>query len=131
MNSCAQPEDAAAGPARQVLEPRALAELQQLDPTGSHGLVQRVLRTYVTSLERLVGQMRGSLDGGDMDALRLSVHTLKSSSAAIGALNLASMCADAEAMVRESRRVELSALIARLLIEASQVEAAVRRLLPH
>ena len=38
-----------------------------------------------------------------MDAVRLIVHTLKSSAASVGALEFSRTCADTEMMIRRSR----------------------------
>ena len=109
------------------LDARALAELSQLDPGGAGRLVHRVLVTYQGSLARLVQQLTAAMTTGDLATVRLSVHTLKSSSASVGALALSDMCAQAELAVRQERTVELPALIERLLTEAEQVRLAVQR----
>jgi hypothetical protein len=48
------------GGAAGVLDAQALARLAELDPKGGGELVQRVLRTYAASLERLMGDFRQS-----------------------------------------------------------------------
>ena len=111
------------------LDAAALAGLAQLDPTGVNRLVVRVLGTYLTSLARQRLQMEQALAVGDLDALKLAVHTLKSASASVGALALSALCAAAENAVREDHRAAVPDLMDALLAETLRVDAAVRRLL--
>lgn len=110
-----------------VLDAHALAELAQLDPTGANRLVQRVLSTYITSLARLMGQLTEARAQDDQATIRLVAHTLKSSSASVGALLLSSMCAAAELAVRNDQPAALPALLDRLQAEAARVDTAVRQ----
>ena len=113
-----------------VLDAQALAALAQLDPNGSSQLVQRVLTTYRQSLARLLVQLAQGRTNGDVAALRLVTHTLKSSSASVGALALSSICGAAEQAVRDGRLETLPALLDELEAEAVRVDAAVLQLLP-
>jgi len=110
-----------------ILDAHALAELAQLDPTGANRLVERVLSTYISSLARLIGQLGQARAQDDLAAIRLVVHTLKSSSASVGALLLSSMCAAAELAVRNDQPAALPALLDRLQAEAVRVDTAVRQ----
>ena len=65
----------------------------------------------------------------DADALRMAVHTLKSSSGSVGALDLARLCGLAEAELREGRFDALPPLLDALLTESARVESAVSHLL--
>lgn len=84
-----------------LLDAQALARLHELDPQGHSGLVQRVLATYTLSLQRLLDQVRTARRAGEGDAVRHAAHTLKSSSASVGALALSALCAEAENALRE------------------------------
>jgi HPt (histidine-containing phosphotransfer) domain-containing protein len=112
-----------AGGAAAVLDAQALARLSELDPGGKAGLLQRVLTAYTQSLSRLleqVGSARGSLDP---QALRHVAHTLKSSSASVGALTLAALCASVEARVRDGHLDGLEHELDALVAEAQRVLA--------
>jgi len=120
--------DAGAAPAR-VLDAQALANLAQLDPTGANKLLQRVLSTYRGSLSRLLGQLAVAREQSDPAALRLVTHTLKSSSASVGALSLSALCGAAEQAVRDGRLEVLPPMLDHLEAEAALVDAAVHQLL--
>ena len=102
--------------AASVLDADALARLGELDPGGKAGLLARVLNTYRQSLERFLGQLQSARSLGDLQGQRHVAHTLKSSSASVGALALAALCAELERRLRdgptEGLDVQLDALIA-------------------
>lgn len=123
--SGATPSDAGVA----VLDAQSLANLSQLDPTGANRLLQRVLSTYRSSLARLLGQLTQARAQTDAASLRLVAHTLKSSSASVGALSLSALCGAAEQAVREGDLALLSPMLDRLEAEAARVDAAVLQLL--
>jgi HPt (histidine-containing phosphotransfer) domain-containing protein len=94
-----------------VLDEEALQRLRELDPSGHNHLLERVLRAFESSMLRLAPQLREARERGDMQAIRHVVHTLKSSSASVGALRLSRLCAEIEALVRQEAREGLPALL--------------------
>ena len=94
-----------------VLDEGALQRLRDLDPSGSSRLLERVLRAFETSGTRLGAQLSAARETGDLQGVRHVAHTLKSSSASIGALRLSRLCAEIEAAARqETPAVEASLL---------------------
>ena len=83
-----------------LLDADALDRLRELDPTGKSRLMDRVLRAFQSSASRLAQQFAEARRSGDMQGIRHVVHTLKSSSASIGALALARLCAEIESSIR-------------------------------
>ena len=116
-------------PAETVLDAAALASLAQLDPTGANRLMPRVLTTYRSSMARLLAQLAQARAQPDPATQRLVAHTLKSSSASVGALWLSQLCGDAEKALREGRLDDLPDLLDQLVAEAARVDAAVLHLL--
>ncbi len=114
----------AGGAAAAVLDAVALDRLRQLDPDNRTGLVKRVLQTYSQSLDRLLVQWQAARAAGDANALRALAHTLKSSSASVGALALSALCADVETRLRDGRRDGLEAQLDALADEAVRIRAA-------
>jgi HPt (histidine-containing phosphotransfer) domain-containing protein len=98
-------EDAiAAGPVvltmSSALDPAALERLRELDPSGAGRLLERVLKAFQNSAGRLRAQCTAARATGDQAAIRLVAHTLKSSSASIGALQLSQLSAQIETTIR-------------------------------
>lgn len=110
-----------------ALDSEALARLAELDPSGSGELVRRVLGTYAGSLGRLGDQLHQARAAGDHAALRYVTHTLKSSSASVGAMELSRLCADVERRVREGETADLEPLLQALTAELARVHAEVGR----
>jgi histidine phosphotransfer protein HptB len=114
---------AGGGTGLDLLDTVALNRLRELDPGGRTGLLNRVLRTYTLSLERFVVQWRASRVAGDATAMRTMAHTLKSSSASVGALDLSTLCADVEARLRDERLQGIEAQLDALAAEAERIRA--------
>lgn len=108
----------------EVLDAGALGRLRELDPSGKGGLVARVLGTYTSSLAKLLDQFHAARRTSDREALRHVTHTLKSSSASVGALQLAALCADIERSVREGLTGDLDAKLDAMAVEGVRVLAA-------
>ncbi|MBS0437147.1 MAG: Hpt domain-containing protein [Proteobacteria bacterium] len=112
-----------------VLDAQALARLRELDPKGENNLVDRVLRAFESSALRLLPQLESARAAGDRAGVRHVAHTLKSSSASIGALTLSQHCAAVEALIREERPDDLEAPLAALLAELASVRQTIRSML--
>lgn len=107
-----------------VLDHGALARLAELDPKGQAGLVARVVTTYGQSLARLLDELARARATADFEALRHVAHTLKSSSASVGALQLSGLCADIERKVRERQTADLDTQLDAMAHEGGRVLAA-------
>ena len=114
----------------QVLDPTCLQRLHELDPQGSNRVVERVLRAFEASLQRLLPQAVQALGRDDHEAVRHVVHTLKSSSASVGALELSRCCSEIENRLRAQQFEGLAPMLSALEAEGERVLAAVRELLP-
>ncbi|MBX9715463.1 MAG: Hpt domain-containing protein [Burkholderiaceae bacterium] len=111
-----------------VLNPEAIRRLRELDPTGESQLLSRVFQAFETSLNRLLPQLEQARTTADAASVRLVAHTLKSSSATIGAAQLSKVCAEVEAMAQESRLEAAASGIELILAEAQAVRIALRNL---
>jgi HPt (histidine-containing phosphotransfer) domain-containing protein len=114
-----------------VLDAACMAELRALDPDGKAQLVKRVLATYQASLAKLVAQLQVARADGAWDQVSRVAHTLKSSSASIGALALSALCADIERLLRAGDSAAALALIDQFQAEVLRVDEAVRQTLQH
>lgn len=121
-----------AGPGRvaAVLDPAAIERLRQLDPTGERGFLVQVLRTYDAALRRYVEALVAARAAAQVVPVGETAHTLKSSSAAVGAMLLAADCAEVERLARAGDAAALGEPLTRLLDEAARVRLAVGAMLP-
>lgn len=90
-----------------ALDETALSRLRELDPDERHGVLKRVLAAFETSLNRVLGQLQDPLAGADAKLVAGLAHTLKSSSASVGALELSAACAQVEARLRAGQTAAL------------------------
>ncbi len=111
-----------------VLNAEAIRRLRELDPTGESHLLTRVFQAFETSLNRLLPQLEQARNTADAAGVRLVAHTLKSSSATIGAVQLSRVCAEVEVMAHESRLDAAATGIEQILSEAQAVREALRKL---
>jgi len=112
-----------------VLDAGALARLAELDPGGSSGLVPRVLSTYANALERSRQELLLVRQPLQHEPLRQLAHTLKSSSASVGALALSALCAQVEQSVRSQQPGDIGALLDAMQAEMQRVAGAVQAML--
>ena len=129
MNAKAAPDDGADPPTR--LDPQALARLHELDPDGRHGVVPRVLAAYETSLQRMLALLQATQEPALAVTMSNVAHTLKSSSASVGALDLARTCAEVEARLRSGDTSALAGDLARLIAGCKAAHTAVKAMLPR
>jgi len=94
MNTSSASGTPAAGPTGQpverptLLDHAALAKLDELRRPGAESLAMKTLKLFCESGARLVNDMRTGATHEDQDAIRRAAHTMKSSSAIVGALAL-------------------------------------------
>jgi HPt (histidine-containing phosphotransfer) domain-containing protein len=110
-----------------VLDRSALQRLRELDPDGRMGVVERVLRTYLQALANSMAAFDAAAD--DVEQLRRLAHTLKSSSASVGALRLAALCAEVETRVRVGDTADLGTVMSQLRSEGARVHLGLANIL--
>jgi CheY-like chemotaxis protein len=62
--------------------------IRDMERRGATRLLERLVATYITTAARLVAQAAYALKSGDVPSLQHAAHTLKSSSANLGAIEL-------------------------------------------
>lgn len=134
MPSSANPPDNAeeSGAPALTLDAGALDKLRALDPDGRHQVLVRVLQTYAASLDRMRVTLEVARAQGDWRTVERLAHTLKSSSASIGALDFAQRWGDIEARLRDRGAAGVDDIVPamdRLRTDGDRVQAAVQAML--
>ena len=109
-----------------AIDPGALDELSQIQKGGSGDLVERVVLAYLESSARLIAELQSAVESSDADSVRTSAHALKSSSANVGALNLAKLCKQMEDKGREEDLSDIDVLQRRIQQEYERAVAALQ-----
>jgi HPt (histidine-containing phosphotransfer) domain-containing protein len=112
----------------QLLDGDTLARLAELDPGNRQGFLDNLLRTYRRALEQLLAQLTQAQRATDRDAMRHVAHTLKSSSAGVGALALAGLCVQLEICLRDQTDSDIDALVSELLTVGRRLASGLARL---
>jgi PAS domain S-box-containing protein len=112
-----------------VLDAQALERLRELDPNGENRLMERVVNAFESSVGRLMPQLQEALNANELGGIRHVAHTLKSSSASIGAMKLSKMCSDVESRARQEQSDGMGERIAQLQAEVEIVRVALKRIL--
>jgi CheY-like chemotaxis protein len=109
---------AAEGPADQVvLDLQTLERIRAMRRPGGPDLLIRVIDLFVSSSNELIDTMVAASRLDDAVTLAHAAHTLKSSSANVGALAFAELCAELEAAARGGKTPQALALLKKLLVE--------------
>ncbi|MDI1252611.1 ATP-binding protein [Thermomonas sp.] len=109
-----------------VLNASILDELR--DVLGSE--VDKIIAVYLEDAPRLIAQLERAAVGGDPIALRVAAHTLKSSSANVGATTLSEAARDLEEGARDGTMKKPETMVARIVTEFAQVRSALQSKLP-
>ena len=113
-------------PSSASIDSSVLDGLSELQETGSHNLVQRVVQAYLENSEELAMQLHAAIDSADAESVTKTVHTLKSSSANVGALKLAGLCKTLETAGRQSDLSRAAELHQQIQQEYEQVIDALK-----
>jgi HPt (histidine-containing phosphotransfer) domain-containing protein len=85
-----------------VISREFLETIRMLQRPGKPDLLARVIDNYVTDTPKLLDDIRDGLARDDLETIRKAVHTLKSSSANVGALSLTDLCRQLEGRCLEN-----------------------------
>ncbi|CAB3771285.1 hybrid sensor histidine kinase/response regulator [Burkholderia puraquae] len=117
---------AAAGPDEDagVIDRKALDALRALQRPGRPDVLTRIIDQFTADAPRLIRDMCAAVEAGDADALKLAAHTLKSSSANVGAHLLSARCREIERLARAADVTAAEALVAGTDAEFGHAQAA-------
>lgn len=82
------------------IDESVLDGIRELEGAGNRGFFERIVKLYLSGAPGLVEGVLAGAEKGDMDSLLLAVHTLKSSSANVGAVSLSDLCRKIEGKAR-------------------------------
>ena len=85
------------------IDQQAFDKIRALERGGAPNLVARLIGLYLEGTPPLIERMKQAHADDDHEALRAAAHTLKSSSANVGAMKLHGLCNELELRARERR----------------------------
>ena len=105
-----------------------LATMQQ---PGAPDVVQRIIQLYLKSSSRLVGILEASIHANDEEDVRVTAHSLKSSSANLGANKLAELVGQLEMMGRHEDLTDAKDVLGTVLDEYVRVRTELVQICPQ
>ena len=90
-------------PGAAQLDHTVIGRIRDMERRGAPDLLRRLIEAYLDSAARLVVEAEEAIRHKDVHGLRQAAHTLKSSSANLGASELARRCGELESLVHGGR----------------------------
>ncbi|MDF3020380.1 MAG: multi-sensor hybrid histidine kinase [Steroidobacteraceae bacterium] len=110
-----------------TLDTNAIDAVRQLDPDGSDRLLSRLIALYRDDSSQLLADIDNGLKSNDAEAIARAAHTLKSSSANLGATNVAAIARQIEHLARNGEITDLTSSVTSLkaqrTVALSELEA--------
>lgn len=124
-----QPE-APAGGGADPIDAAAWDELEQAMGDGAAAVLQELIDLYLDDAMRLVSAVVMAHQYHDPTAMIAAAHSLRSPSASLGALRLATLCGQVEESLRSDSAAWPQVRIDQLLVESGRVTEALRQRRP-
>jgi signal transduction histidine kinase/CheY-like chemotaxis protein/HPt (histidine-containing phosphotransfer) domain-containing protein len=125
--SASAPEDKAEATRLDTIDRKVLETLRSLRRGKGPDLLPKVLHMYLHHAPHLLNAMRDAVTHSDTPALQRAAHSLKSSSANVGAMQLAALSKEMEALGKAQQMTQAVSLLATIEAEYTIVEAALQR----
>jgi HPt (histidine-containing phosphotransfer) domain-containing protein len=103
------------------LDVKFLDAIGSLTPGGDDPLLEKVVRLFFNNSPALLSEIHNASARGDKDAVRRAAHTLKSTSANLGAGPLAELCRKLETQCRMDHPGDMDPLIMEIEGEYARV----------
>jgi CheY-like chemotaxis protein len=111
-----------------AVDQKRLRTLAQLDADGTEGLLVSLVDMFGAEAPKRLRAMRAALADGDARALEETAHTLKGTSATLGAVGAADVARELEMLARSGALAGGAVLVDRLEREVARAEAVLHRL---
>jgi HPt (histidine-containing phosphotransfer) domain-containing protein len=116
-------------PGRGIINTHALDNIRALSADRGAVLVRRVVGAFIDDSPQQFASLQTALAGADAGALRKIAHSLKSSSANVGAEALAQLCKDLELLGRSNTTEGAAGILADMAHEYQAVRLSLSAIL--
>ncbi len=110
-----------------VIDTSALEAIRSLGGSNTPDLLDQIIRIYLESAAQLMASIRAGVQAADNDKVRKAAHTLKSSSANLGANGLAELCKKLELAARANAIATDAPALSEVETEYARVCAALQQ----
>ncbi len=109
-----------------VLDRGVLDRIRALQQPNAPSVLAKVIGIYLEDSPKRIQAIKQALDGSDMTALTETAHSLKSSSANLGASRLSSLCKELELKGKAGSHEYLAALVERIDAEFGRAQSGLQ-----
>ncbi len=113
-----------AGKTQGIIDEKALNKIRTLQQPDREDLVSKIISLYLASAPGLLSLISRSLEKGDLAEVKEAAHSLKSSSANVGAIRVTEICKKLEASARNGKLEHSHSLVQELERQFQQARAA-------
>jgi len=104
-----------------------LNQLRDLQMEGQPDIIDKIKNLYISSTEPLVAEVQEGMAANDLQVVQNTAHSLKSSSANVGALRLSEICKELEMCCRNNSLDNVPDLVSAIEPEFLRVKDALSR----
>ncbi len=105
-----------------AVDPSALEALRALQAPGAPDIRERVIGLYLQQTPQQLSELRSALDRRETSAVARAAHTVKSSSANVGAVRLSALCRELESVAGEKDAPDVGPRVNAIEAEYARVE---------
>jgi histidine phosphotransfer protein HptB len=114
-------------PTPPTIDPEAIANLRELNPGDNGDFLREIVGIYIEDTPKRIADMKACLASGDVASFTRAAHTIKGSSANVGAQVLKAIAERLELVSRKEGLAGVSGLIADSEAEFERVKVELRR----
>jgi len=103
-----------------------LEQIYAIQKNGTSDLLNKVINIFLKDAPERIKTIRDALMSGDASVVQRTAHSLKSSSANVGAVHMSFLCKEIESMGRANTITHVAELLSQVETEYEAVEAALR-----
>jgi CheY-like chemotaxis protein/nitrogen-specific signal transduction histidine kinase len=107
-----------------AIDHSVLAGLRNLQQEGKPDVLKRLIGVFISDTQSKLVALREAAEQGEAQTLERVAHTLKGSSASLGAKEMAATCTELETFTRSGNLSKISDLLARLEVEFERAREA-------
>jgi HPt (histidine-containing phosphotransfer) domain-containing protein len=111
-----------------VLDLNVIEGLRELGGEDDPGLLLELVEMFLEDAPDRIREMEESMASGDLETMRRSAHTLKSSAANMGSINLSEICSKMEDAARQEETGSYAEMVPTAVNAFSEFEKALRQL---
>jgi histidine phosphotransfer protein HptB len=111
-----------------IIDPEAINNLKELNPGDNGEFLKEIIGIYIEDTPNRLAELRTSLAAGDVASFTRAAHTIKGSSANVGALALKGVAERLETISRKDGLGAVAPLVADCETEFARASAELRRI---